>query len=280
MKKRLLSIVITLVLTATAAVGLSSCGSSDKDSASGDKQVVKLGIMGASDEEIWDPIVEEFAKKGVDIEYVTFSDYTQPNAALDSGDIDLNAFQHHKYLESEIEKNGYDITAIGDTLLTSLNLYSSKVKSVDEIKKGDKIAVPSDAVNLGRALNVLQAAGLIKLRSSAGADAEVKDIASNPLDIELVQTDASQTASMLPDVAAAVINGAFALDADLSPKDDAIFTDDPSYYKDDSYINVIAARTEDKDNELYKEIVEAYQSDSTKKIFEENFQGLYIPAWK
>lgn len=126
MKKRLLSIVITLVLTATAAVGLSSCGSSDKGSASGDKQVVKLGIMGASDEEIWDPIVEEFAKKGVDIEYVTFSDYTQPNAALDGGDIDLNAFQHHKYLESEIEKNGYDITAIGDTLLTSLNLYSSK----------------------------------------------------------------------------------------------------------------------------------------------------------
>lgn len=280
MKKRLLSIVIALVLTAGAAAGLSSCGGSDKESTSGDKQVVKLGIMGASDEEIWDPIVEEFAKKGVDIEYVTFSDYTQPNAALDSGDIDLNAFQHHKYLESEIEKNGYDITAIGDTLLTSLNLYSSKVKSVDEIKKGDKIAVPSDAVNLGRALNVLQAAGLIKLKSDAGADAEVKDIASNPLDIELVQTDASQTASMLPDVAAAVINGAFALDADLSPKDDAIFTDDPSYYKDDSYINVIAARTEDKDNELYKEIVKAYQSDRTKKIFEEDFQGLYIPAWE
>lgn len=280
MKKRIFSIVLAGLLVITLAAGLTACGSDDGGEDQQEKQVVKLGIMGASDEEIWDPIKAEFAEKGVDIEYVFFTDYTQPNAALANGEIDLNAFQHHAYLNGEIEKYGYDITAIGDTLLTSLNLYSDKIKSVDEIKKGDQIAVPNDAVNLARALNVLQAAGLIQLKDGAGSAAETKDIVSNPLNLDLVQVDASQTASLLPDVAAAVVNGAYALDAGLSPKDDSIFTDDPSYYTDNTYINVIAARTEDQDNALYQEIVKAYQSEGTAKIFAENFQGLYIPAWK
>lgn len=225
MKKRIFSIVLAGLLVITLAAGLTACGSDGGGEDQQEKQVVKLGIMGASDEEIWDPIKAEFAEKGVDIEYVFFTDYTQPNAALANGEIDLNAFQHHAYLNGEIEKYGYDITAIGDTLLTSLNLYSDKIKSVDEIKKGDQIAVPNDVVNLARALNVLQAAGLIQLKDGAGSAAETKDIVSNPLNLDLVQVDASQTASLLPDVAAAVVNGAYALDAGLSPKDDSIFTD-------------------------------------------------------
>lgn len=266
-----------------AAAGiLAGCGSAKSASsaaASGEQKVVKLGIMGASDEKVWDPIKEDFKKKGVDIEYVFFSDYRQPNAALNNGEIDLNSFQHYTFLNNEIKKFGYDITPIGDTLLTSLNLYSKKIKDVKEIQNGDKIAVPNDLVNLGRALTVLQAAGLIKLSPDAKTPPDTDDIVENPKNIELVQVDASQTASMLPDVAAAIINGGFAIDAGLSPKDDSIFVDDPGYYKDKAYVNVIAVRTKDKDNPLYKEIVADYQSDRTKDIFKNDFQGLYIPAW-
>ena len=244
-----------------------------------DNVTVRLGIMGGSDEVVWDPIVAEFAEKGVNIEYVYFSDYTQPNAALDAGDIDLNSFQHYAYLGNEKEKFGYDIDAIGDTLITALNVYSTRVSSVDEIPEDGRIAIPNDAVNGGRALNVLQAAGIIKIEDGKDLTPTVADIAENPKNIEIVEVDASQTASLLPDVDAAVINGGFALDAGLSPINDAIFHDDPSFYKTNSYVNIIAARTADKDNELYKEIVKGYQTDRTKEIYANDFQGLYIAAW-
>ena len=146
--------------------------------------------------------------------------------------------------------------------------------------RGGKIAIPNDSVNGGRALNVLQAAGLIKLSGEATLMSTVTDIVENSKNIEIVEVDASQTASLLPDVDAAVINGGYALDAGLSPINDSIFFDDPSYYKTKAYVNVIAARTEDKDNELYHEIVKAYQSDRTKEIYANDFQGLYIAAWE
>lgn len=245
-----------------------------------DPVTVKLGIMGASDEVVWDPIIEEFAQKGVTIEKVFFTDYTQPNAALANGEIDLNSFQHYNYLNNEIKTFGYDITAIGDTLITALNIYSKKISSLDEIQDGDKIAIPNDAVNETRALNVIQAAGLIKLDPDAIETATIGDITENPKNLEFVEVDASQTPSLLPDVAAAVINGAYALDAGLSPRDDSIFFDDPSFYRTNAYVNIIAARTEDKDNELFQEIVKAYQSDRTKEIYANDFQGLYVPAWE
>ncbi len=244
-----------------------------------DNVTVKLGIMGGSDETVWDPIVEEFKEKGVTIEYVFFTDYTQPNAALNAGDVDLNSFQHYSYLNNEKEKFGYEIDAIGDTLITALNIYSKKVSSIDEIPEGGKIAIPNDAVNGGRALNVLQAAGLIKLAEGKELTPTVTDISENPKNLEIVEVDASQTASLLPDVDAALINGGYALDAGLSPKDDSIFVDDPSFYTTNAYVNVIAARTEDLDNELYKEIVKAYQTQRTKDIYANDFQGLYIAAW-
>lgn len=265
---------------ATAAPAAPEAAPAPADTPKYDNVTVKLGIMGASDETVWDPIVAEFAEKGVKIEYVFFTDYTQPNAALDAGDIDLNSFQHYTYLNNEKDKFGYKIDAIGDTLITALNLYSRKVANVDEIPEGGKIAIPNDAVNGGRALNVLQAAGLLKLKDGAGLKPTVADIAENPRNIEIIEVDASQTASLLPDVDAAIINGGYALDAGLSPINDSIFFDDPSYYTTNAYVNVIAARTEDKDNELYQEIVKAYQTDRTKEIYANDFQGLYIAAWE
>lgn len=239
---------------------------------------VRLGIMGASDETVWDPIVADFKDLGITIEYVYFTDYTQPNAALANGDIDLNSFQHYKYLNNEKAQFGYDITPVGDTLITALNLYSKKVTSIEEIPEGGQIAIPNDAVNEERALDVIQASGLISLDPDA-EDVTPDAITDNPKNIDFVETDASQTASLLPDVDAAIVNGAYAIDAGLSPHDDSIYYDDPSAYKDKSYVNVIAARTEDADSELYKAIVADYQTDRTKQIYIDAFQGMYIPAW-
>jgi D-methionine transport system substrate-binding protein len=147
-----------------------------------------------------------------------------------------------------------------------------------ELKNGDKIAVPNDVVNLGRALTVLSGAGIIKLDPEAGLTPELEDIIENPLNIELVQVSAEQIPALLPDVAAGLINVGHARDFGLSPSKDGIFQDDASLYKDNGYVNVIAARTADKDNEIYRRIVKAYQTDEQKKFFE-SYGGFYIPAW-
>ncbi len=267
-----------LLFTLLVVLGVVAAGCGDNKAA--DVQKVRVGVSGAADEIIWKPIIDKFKEKNVDIELVVFTDYTQPNAALANKEIEMNAFQHHKFLNNEVNKHGYEITAIGDTMLSALNLYSKNIHDIKEVKAGDKIAVPNDTVNFGRALNVLQAAGLIRLKSTAGITPELEDIEENIAGIKIVQVDASQTASLLPDVAAAVINGQFAVDAGLVPDKDAIFKDAIEYYKGNDFFNVIVVRTADKDKELYKEIVKAYQSEKTKEIYKNDFHGQYIPAWE
>ena len=159
--------------------------------------------------------------------------------------------------------------------------FRKKISSIDELKEGDKIAVPNDAINERRALSVLQAAGLIKF-DDTGDSVTKSSITENPKKLEIVEVDASQTASLLPDVAAALVNGGYSRDAGLK-KSDVIFDDDINAYDPDvihGYINVIVARTEDKDNELYKEIVKAYQTDRTKQLYQTEFEGIYVPAWE
>ena len=249
--------------------------------ASGAERVrVRLGITDESSEILWNPVKEEVAAEGIDLEYVLFGDYTLPNSALANREIELNAFQHYTYLNKEIATFGYSITPIGDTLITALNLYSKKISDVKDIPEGGKIAVPNDAVNEGRALNVLQAAGLLKIAEGKSLFPTLTDITDNPKKIEIIEVDASQTASLLPDVDAAIVNGGYAVDAGLNPGKDAIFIDDPSFYKDKSYVNVIAARTEDADNPVYLRIVKAYQSERTKELYKTEFKGMFIPAWK
>lgn len=276
MKKQLKVKALFLVLVLLVAVVATGCGKKKEDEA---VTTVKIGVVGEANE-MWNPVIEELKKEGINIELVVFTDYTTPNKALNDGDTDLNAFQHHAYLNSEIENYGYKLTAIGDTFISAMNIYSNKVKDVSEITEGAKIAVPNDATNEGRALKVLQAAGLIKLDPNAGDSPEKKDIIENPLNIELVEVDAANVYALLPDVTAAVINCNYALDNGLNPGKDAIFQDNVSYYSGKSYVNLIAARTEDADNEIYKRIVEAYQSDAVKAVYADAFKGSYIAAWE
>lgn len=272
-KTKKLAVLILVIVIGVLATG---CGSKEKED---EGTTIKVGVVGEANE-MWEPVIEKLKEEGVTIELVVFTDYTTPNKALNDGDTDLNAFQHYAYFESEIKDNGYKLTAIGDTFISAMNIYSNEVKDVSEIKKGDKIAVPNDATNEGRALKILEAAELIKLDPDAGDTPEKADIIENPLELELVEVDAANVYALLPDVAAAVINCNYALDNGVNPGEDAIFEDNVSIYAGNTYVNLIAAREEDKDNETYKKIVEAYQSEEVKAVYADAFKGAYLPAWE
>jgi len=265
-----------LVLGFTLAFAVTGCGKKD---ATKDNKVVKVGVVGESNE-MWVPVIEELKKEGIEVQLVSFSDYNTPNAALDGGEIDLNAFQHHAYLDKEIANNSYKIEAIGDTFISAMNIYSKKIANLSEVKEGDKIAVPNDATNEGRALKVLEAAALIELNKDAGDSPEIKDIIANPFKFEFVEVDAANEYALLPDVAIAVINCNYALDNGLNPGKEAIFQDSPNIYVGKNYVNLIAARSEDANNEVLKKVVKAYQSDAVKEVYADTYKGSYLAAWE
>lgn len=243
----------------------------------GEPVTVKLGVVGSIYEEIWAPAREALKNEGINLEFVQFSDYVTPNNALANGEIDLNAFQHRIYLDSEIENYGYKIQNIGNTFIIPLNLYSSKITSVEEFKDGDTIAIPNDVTNGGRALKVLESAGLIKLSAEAGFNPTVDDIESYDVNIKIQELSANTIPSVLADVTAGVVNGNYALDFGLKT-DEAVFID--TSVDEEQYWNLIAARSEDlSDPEkvaLYQKIVEAFQSPETETVFNDTYGGYFI----
>lgn len=272
--KKLLSAITALTL----CLGLTACGSSD--SAKEEKTTVTIGVVGENNE-YWTPAIEALAKEGIEVKLQSFSDYATPNRALDSGEIDLNSFQHKAFFEKDVEDNKYELSELGDTIIAPLGLYSNKHKSVDEIEEGETIAIPQDATNGGRALKILEAAGLIKIDPSKGYTPVVEDITENPKNLVFLEVEAAQTATQLddPKVGAAIINGAHAVDHNLNPQNDAIFLETVSEGSDNPFINILAVRTVDKDNEVYQKVLKAFQSEETKKVLEETYKGAYLPAY-
>lgn len=270
-----------IFLAITLSLGLlSGCGTSSgsQQTSSNKKQVVKIGITG-DDHKIWDKVKEKVAKDNIDLQVVSFSDYVRPNLALAQGEIDLNSFQHHAYLDKFKKEHNLQITAIGDTILAPLAVYSKTLKSVKDIKNGGKIAIPNDATNEGRGLNLLQSAGLIKLKDGVGNLPTLKDISENPKNIQFVELAATQIPRSLQDVDAAIINSGVAIDAKFNPVKDSILIEDVTNDKAKPYINLIAAREKDKDNEAYKKVVKAYQSDDIKQFIKETYKGAQIPVF-
>lgn len=261
-------------VVAASAVTFAGCGSGgDK----GDEVTVKLGVVGAVYEDLWKPAQDKLKDEATNLEIVQFSDYVTPNNALNNGDIDLNAFQHEIYLNTEVQQYNYAIEPAGYTFIIPLNLYSNKVKSVDEIKDGDTIAIPDDLTNGGRALKVLAAAGLIELKSDASFSPTLDDIAKYNKQITIKELKANTIPSTLDDVTAGIINGNYALDFGLKT-DDAIFKD--TSVNEEKYWNLVAARTSDLQDESKKEIftkvIKAFQSEETEKVFNEQFGGYFI----
>lgn len=299
MKKKLLATVLTAALAfgaitgcgsqkteETAATDSSAATTTSETTASareaeaakdGETRVVKLGLTGVIYEDIWNPIKEKLAGEGIDLQYVQFSDFSLPNAALDAGEIDINAFQHHAYFNNDTEKNGYDLTAIGDTFIIAMNVYSDQIQSIDELKDGDTVAIPDDASNGGRALKVLESAGIIEIDPDAGANPTVSDITNYKVQVDITELGASTIPSVIPDFTIAVVNGNYALDYGIDPST-AIFKE--SEYDDDSYFCLIAVKSGNADDPVYQEIVKLFQSEETKQIFEDKFGGYFVPAWE
>ena len=273
--------ILALALTLALALPLAACGG-DSGSASttqeGGVTEVTVGVVGASNGQ-WDTVNELLADEGIHVTLVEFSDYKLPNEALNNGDVDLNAFQHKEYFFNEVETLGYELSVLGDTIIAPLSLYSNYITDISELKEGDKIAVPSDPTNEGRCFKILESAGVLEVDPAAGYNPEIKDITSNPLNLEFIEVEAANTASLLPDVTAAFINGAHAVDNGLNVED-AVYTEQVQAGSDNPYINILACRTEDLENEVYQKVLAAYQSDETAKAIEEIFQGTYIPAWE
>ena len=270
---------VTLVLTAVLlTLSLTACGSKPAgDSAASEPVTVKLGVVGDIYEDLWKPAQEALKAENIDLELVQFSDYVTPNNALANNEIDLNAFQHRIYLQSEIESAGYEIETIGNTFIIPLNIYSQKISSVEELKDGDVVAIPDDLTNGGRALKVLEAAGLIKISDAAGFNPTLEDIETYNVGITIEELKANVIPSALPDVAAAVVNGNYALDFGLKTEE-AIYKD--SVLDVEEYWNLIAARTADLSDpakvETYRKVVQAFQSEATEKVFNEDYGGYFI----
>lgn len=277
-----------ITLGLALVLSLSSCGSNgeSKEASSGEKaqtevsDTIKIGVVGEKNE-VWEEVIKRYEQgTGKKAELVKFSDYAQPNEALISGDIDVNSYQHHKFLDEFNEQLGEEkIVPIGDTMLGPLGIYSNQIKSLDELKDGDRIAISNDPSNGPRALFLLQSAGIIKVNGKAGESITLDDITENPKNLEFIEMDPAQTARSLDDVVAAAVNDNFALDSGLSPKEDAIYLEDPDNPDAKRYVNVIAARAEDKDNQAYKELVKYYQTDETKADYDKYTNGAWIASW-
>ncbi|MGN1341080.1 MAG: MetQ/NlpA family ABC transporter substrate-binding protein [Oscillospiraceae bacterium] len=240
---------------------------------------VRIGLTGNIYEEIWNPIKEKLAPEGINLEYQQFTSFNIPNNALNNGEIEINAFQHHAYFNNDTATNGYDLTPIGDTYIVAMNIYTSKGLTVEDALASTetlKIAVPNDVTNEGRALRLLESAGFFTIDENAGASPEITDITDYVVPVEFVEVDANLVYSVIQDVDLAVINGNYALDSGLTAED-AIYKE--SEYADNSYYCLIAVRTEDKDNPVYKRIVEAYQTQDTIDIYNDLFKGFFVPAW-
>lgn len=270
-KKGFLGLTLALGLFVTTACGTDAASKADES------EPIKIGVVGEVNE-VWDFVKEKLAADGVEIELVKFTDYATPNVALAEGELDLNSFQTKIFMDSFNEDHGENLVAIADTVIAPLGIYSSSIQDVSEIKANDVIAIPNDVSNEGRALLLLQTAGLIEVDPSKGQIPVVEDITSNPLNLTFETLDSSQTARALDDVDASVINSGMAVDAGFVPTEDAVFLE-PVTESSDPYYNAIVSREEDTDNDVFKQIIEAYQAEDTKEVIEETSKGSSIPVW-
>ena len=247
-----------IIKTAAAiALGLTltACGDDKNDQAQNTENTaakvteVKLGVVGEHTEE-WKLVASKLEKEGIKLT------------------IDCKA-------------NGYKLSFIADTIISPLGAYSNKIKSLDELKDGDTVALPNDPTNGGRALKLLEKAGVIKLDESKGYLPTVRDVTENTKNIKFYEVDAGNTPSLIPDVAVSIINANYATDNGLTPDKDAIFQDTTGEIDaNNPYINIVAARTADKDNPVYKKVIEAYQQKDVAEKILELYKHSQIPVFK
>lgn len=270
-----------LTLAATAVLGsallLSGCGnstSSDKGNTS-NKVTLTVGASPVPHAEILNQVKDQLAKEGIELKVVEFTDYVKPNMALNDKELDANFFQHKPYMEKFAKEHNEELVSAGNVHIEPMAIYSHSVKDLKALPDKSKVAIPNDSTNGGRALILLQKAGLITLKDPNNILSSVADITSNPHNLQFVELEAAQLPRSLDDVTIAVINTNYAMEASLNPTKDALFTED----KDSPYANLVAVRKGDENRPEIKKLMAALQSAETKKFIEEHYKGAILPAF-
>ena len=257
---------VRLLVASALSAGLAAAHAAD---------VIRLGVTAGPHAQIAEVAKKVAARDGVEIRIVEFQDYIRPNAALDAGDLEADSYQHLPFLESQIQARGYKISAVGFTVTFPMGFYSKRVKSLTELPRGAKVGIPNDPSNSGRALQLLQKAGVLKLKPTAGIGATAADIVDNPKGLQVVQLEAAQLARSLDDLDASAINTNFAMQAGLVPTRDAIAIEDAR----GPWANLLAVRTADKDKPWVAKLLKAFQSPEVKAYVAEKFSGSMVPAF-
>lgn len=258
------------------ALILGGCGSSDpKPAQKADAVTIKVGASPVPHAEILKNIKDKLAKEGVNMEIIEFTDYIQPNLALKDKELDANYFQHVPYLENFSKEHNLKLVSLGGVHIEPMGIYSHHVKDLKDLPKDAKVAIPNDPTNGGRALLLLQNAGLLKLDPAAGILANVTNIVENPKNLQFSELEAAQLPRSLDDVDIAVINTNYAIEAGLNPEKDALALE----AKDSPYVNIVAIREGDENRPELKKLINALQSEATKKFIEEKYKGAIISAF-
>ncbi len=246
-------------------------------SESSDSKTIRVGASPAPHAEILEACKDALAEKGYTLEIVEFTDYIQPNLSLDSGDLEANFFQHTPYLENFCENNGTDLVSAVKVHFEPLGVYAGKSNDFSNISDGAQIAVPNDPTNEARALQLLADNSLITLTEGVGLNATVKDIIDNPKNIEILEIEAAQLPRTLADVDFAVINGNYALDADVI--DSLLLTEDPSSDAAQEFANILTVRSGDENNEVTKALIEVLTSAETKAFIEKTYGSTVVAVF-
>ena len=267
-------------LTLAATLLLTGCGGGQSGDKPADKPAaeatIKIGATPAPHAEILEQIKPDLKEQGVNLEIIEFNDYVQPNIALNDKELDANFFQHEPYLKDFIkEHKDMKLKNAGGVHVEPMGIYSHKIKDLKDLVVGSGVSIPNDPTNGGRALLLLQKAGLLKLKDGTGADATVQDIVENPKNLVIQEVEAAQLPRTLDDVDISIINTNFALNAQLNPMKDALFIED----KDSPYVNIVAVRDGDENRDDIKKFMTALKSDKVKKFILDKYQGAIVPAF-
>lgn len=264
----------------TASITLAACGgeqeaasSSSAAAESSGPRTLKIGVNPVPHGEILRHVKDNLAADaGLDLEIVEFTDYVQPNAALDAGDLDGNYFQTQPYLDEQEKSGGFDFTAIGPVHVEPLGVYSEKVKDISELTDDSRVAVPNDPANAARSLKLLADKKVVTLADTGDQLPTAQDVESGP---EIVELEAAQLPRSLGDVDAAVINGNYAIEADLSPTKDSLALEDA---EGSPYANLLVVRSEDTEDPELKKLAELLASEDVKSFISSTYEGTVIPA--
>lgn len=266
--------------SASADASASEEASGSSDAATDEDTTIVVGATPTPHAEVLAQVVQTLADQGYTLEVVEFTDYIQPNVALSGEELDANYFQHITYLNDYNEQNGTDLVSAGDIHYEPFAIYGGKVTDLAALEDGAQIAVPNDPTNEARALLLLQDQGIIVLDPDAGLEATKLDITENPKNVEIIEIEAAQLARSLPDVDIAVINGNYAIQAGLSPIDDALATESQDSDTAKAYTNVIAVRSGTEDSAKIKALVDALQTPEIAQYMTDTYGGAVVAVFE